>query len=360
MLTGWNVAGDVRFQKIGIDRILVQFGNSVEKDRVMARGPWSFDKNLVVLRKLVEDEDPNQVCLDECYFYIHTIGLPMLLMHRGIAELLGNAMGSFQGFDSSHSKGFSGGAFRVRIDIMKPLRRMIQISCPNGQDIQVRVAYERLPNFCCFCGVIGHLVKDCTNCLHVTNSFGDVPEDRLEYGDWMRTNANAKESRIVYGSLHRHIYRPPRQSHAIRHSGPATPWVEQERSPNTEGASGSSTLGKDDKTYRDVDAVSMEVNAVGFGKDKGKKILVENESGEDIDCMDLALTVTPQTEVPVHTPFHLNSSLSSLFNTHNATCSNHETMSIDHTAIPNYTSQPQHIHIHPDQSQAHMVVYLVL
>lgn len=76
-------------------------------------------------------------------------------------------MGSFVDADNSHVKGFLGASlpFCVNIDVTQPLRRMIKILGPNNQEIIVRLAYERLPNFCYYCGVLGHLVRD-LSCLY--------------------------------------------------------------------------------------------------------------------------------------------------------------------------------------------------
>lgn len=34
-------------------------------------------------------------------------------------------------------------------------------------------------------------MKDCNNCLEVTDQCGEVPVEKLTYGDWLRTHAQA-------------------------------------------------------------------------------------------------------------------------------------------------------------------------
>lgn len=169
----------------------------------MGQGPWAFDKNLVVLRKLLAGEDPLTISLDECDFFVHAMGMPLMMVHHRMAEVLGNAMGKFSCMDNSHEKGFLGSTlrFRVTIDITKPIRRMIQVTGPDGQEITVQLAYERLPNFCYYCGLIGHLVKDCHDCFEIIDDRGEVPVDKLAYGEWLRTHANAHHAKFVNGSL---------------------------------------------------------------------------------------------------------------------------------------------------------------
>lgn len=144
-------------QKLGVDRLLIQFEHDVDKNRVLGQGPWAFDKNLVVLRTINAEDDPQYVSLDHCDFFVHAMGLPMVMRHRAMAEVLGNALGIFKDVDNSYAKGFTNLRFIATVDIRKSLHRVINITGPGGQEIQVRLAYERLPNFCYFCGILGHL-----------------------------------------------------------------------------------------------------------------------------------------------------------------------------------------------------------
>lgn len=157
----------------------------------------------MVLRKLEQGGDPLSVNLDSCEFYVQASGLPITLMHAEMAEVLGHAMGSFLDFDSRPHKDYVGSSlrFRVAIDITKPLRRIIKALGPNQQEIESRIRYERLPNFCYYCGVLGHLVKDCRECINIDNPTGEVNENRLFYGDWLLTVHSAQQPKYVNGSL---------------------------------------------------------------------------------------------------------------------------------------------------------------
>lgn len=65
------------------------------------------------------------------------------------------------------------------------------------------ITYERLPNFCYYCGVLGHLVKDCRDCAEVDDSTGEILEEKLMYGDWLRANMNMTQPKYVNGSIGR-------------------------------------------------------------------------------------------------------------------------------------------------------------
>ena len=161
--------------------MLFRFASTSDKNRIWAQSPWAFDKNLMLLSKLAKDDDPMTMNLDWCEFHVQVSGLPVSLLHGGIAEFLGNAIGRFVKFDSSPMKGFVGSAlrFRVLIDVTKPVCRMIMALGPDQKEFQVHIKYERLPNFCYHCGVIGHLVRDCWGCLELCSDTGEVPEELL-------------------------------------------------------------------------------------------------------------------------------------------------------------------------------------
>ena len=50
---------------------------------------------------------------------------------------------------------------KVTIDTNKPLCRGRLISLPHGKQSWVSFKYERLPNFCSWCGCLNHGDRDC-------------------------------------------------------------------------------------------------------------------------------------------------------------------------------------------------------
>ena len=65
---------------------------------------------------------------------------------------------------------------RVDIPIDKPLQRGGNIVNLEGEKYWVTFKYERLPNFCFLCGVLGHDEKHCSG-------FQGKSEDHRQYGD---------------------------------------------------------------------------------------------------------------------------------------------------------------------------------
>ncbi|KAL0325207.1 UNVERIFIED_CONTAM: hypothetical protein Sradi_5090000 [Sesamum radiatum] len=133
---------DVRL--VGDNRFLLRFNHMVDRDRALMGCPWTFDRNLVILQSVSEDENPLEVDLNWCQFYVHVHDLPLRLMTREAAEDIG---------------------YRL------------------GQELTAALAYERLPNFCYICAIMGHIMRDCP--LEVGGKGTEGGED-LRYGAWLR------------------------------------------------------------------------------------------------------------------------------------------------------------------------------
>lgn len=100
---------------------------------------------------------------------------------------MGNAIGIFRDVDLNED-GSNPHAYlrlRVGIDIQKPIPMVTHISSSKGESVQLRLSYEKLPNFGYYCGVMGHLVKDCP-CQYEVE--GDIVNDVHRYGDWLRAS----------------------------------------------------------------------------------------------------------------------------------------------------------------------------
>ena len=79
-----------------------------------------------------------------------------------------------------------GGEFlrvHVEIDISKPLCRGRWITLDIEEEIWVSFKYEKLPNFCYWCGMISHDGKDYETWLARKDSTNIEP---YEYGPWLR------------------------------------------------------------------------------------------------------------------------------------------------------------------------------
>lgn len=118
-------------------------------------------------------------------FWVHFYELPMELFNASMAARLRNAIGRFEEYDNDGRNFGWKKSMRVRVtlDITKPLRRCIKVNLdePLGR-CWTPIRYEKLPDLCGYCGIIGHGVKDCNSCYLAAGS----PYQCKQYGMWLQ------------------------------------------------------------------------------------------------------------------------------------------------------------------------------
>ncbi|KAK4433996.1 hypothetical protein Salat_0562300 [Sesamum alatum] len=179
---------DIRLIENG--RFLFNFVHHLDRKRVMDNGPWAFEKNLLILRVLEEDDDPAAINLDWADFFVHVHGLSLGRMSRNMAEFIGNQIGKFRDIELNSGSQFWGSSLRIRVglNVTQPLRRVLNLHTTMGAETTLTFTYERLPNFCYWCGCLGHILNLCE--YQYDQGF-DATQDPLPYGPWLRATTPA-------------------------------------------------------------------------------------------------------------------------------------------------------------------------
>ncbi|KAL5852219.1 hypothetical protein ACOSQ3_007337 [Xanthoceras sorbifolium] len=170
------------------------FRNRMDKMRILAGGPWSFDRSLLVL------EEP---------------------------ERMGNwPIGEVREIDTGASGDCLGKYIRVRVvlDISKPLQRFLKVNMGNpGKDVIMLLRYERLPEYCFGYGFIGHYMRECEHGFGV----GDTGLEDSSFGSWMRASSLVK-SRVVRPASDTAIVSLPAPEMEVHTMGPVLDEIQLE------------------------------------------------------------------------------------------------------------------------------------
>ncbi|KAL0314002.1 UNVERIFIED_CONTAM: hypothetical protein Sangu_2244600, partial [Sesamum angustifolium] len=106
-----------------------------------------------------EKENPWQVDLEWCDFFVHMHNLAIGQMNREVAIFIGNHLRRFLDLDLDRDRSSWGSFLRIRVslNIKRYLCRALTLHTTDRDDPIITFAYERLPNFCYLCGCLGHL-----------------------------------------------------------------------------------------------------------------------------------------------------------------------------------------------------------
>ncbi|KAL0308894.1 UNVERIFIED_CONTAM: putative mitochondrial protein [Sesamum radiatum] len=97
--------------------------------QMLARSPWAYDKQILVLAPVEASDDSALINLDLCEFHVHIHDLLLGKMTKEIATFIGNKLGKFKDVDLDGNGEVWGSSVRMRdaLDITKPLTRALKV-----------------------------------------------------------------------------------------------------------------------------------------------------------------------------------------------------------------------------------------
>ncbi|KAL0409479.1 UNVERIFIED_CONTAM: hypothetical protein Sradi_1882300 [Sesamum radiatum] len=173
----------MEMREISTNRYLFRFNHPIDRTRTMERSPWNFDRNILILNEMELEDNPQDINLNWCAFFIQVQGLPLRQMTAEVARYIWDRLGKFIEVDQGGQGWGSTMRIRVLLDVRQPLKRIMRLRSSTGETQQIWLLYERLPNFCYICGVLGHIAKSCPK--QYEEGYID-PGENTQYGSWMR------------------------------------------------------------------------------------------------------------------------------------------------------------------------------
>nr|POF18755.1 uncharacterized protein CFP56_59889 [Quercus suber] len=187
----WKMGNDLKIVDIGEG--LFQFKFSIESQIkwVLDNGPWSFENQLLVLRRWEKGMTPHSVTFTTVPMWVQVWGLPFDLINEEAGRDIGRGLGRVVAVDSRALTADQAKFLRIRIEIPldKPLRRGGPVISPEGDKTMVAFKYERLVGLCFRCGTFGHEEKVCK--LPLVTVGGGNP-----YGEWMKAGFRGSQGNM--------------------------------------------------------------------------------------------------------------------------------------------------------------------
>lgn len=141
---------------------MAEFELDNDKLRVIWDGPWSFNKNLILVKDFVGSQQVKNIKMVEALFWIRVYNLPLSAWNEYIGRLIGNSLGKFKEIDLDNGEVEWREFMRVRVNlaITRPLLRHKKLSI-RPASVWVYFKYEQLLDFYFCYGRLSLGHKDC-------------------------------------------------------------------------------------------------------------------------------------------------------------------------------------------------------
>ncbi|KAL8524893.1 hypothetical protein ACS0TY_014497 [Phlomoides rotata] len=169
-------------REIGKNLFSFQFRTISDMRSVLSREPWTFDKNILMLQELDGGEQPSAIAFARS---------------EKIVRIIASRCGDVVDIDSDSMKGLSRSVrVKVSVNVEKPMKQGLNLELHSSKSIWVNFKYERLPSFCYFCGMFGHMKREC-DLVEGEEIVTDLPDEKLPFGEWMRASPSKKATVIT-------------------------------------------------------------------------------------------------------------------------------------------------------------------
>ena len=130
----------LQISEIDEGMFLVEFSDGKDKQKVLEMWPWSFEKQLIVLKEFEEELVPRDIVMKHCPFWVQIFNLPLKSRTKESGRAIGSTLREVLDIDVSESGVHWGRCLRLRVsvDITKKLICGKKINIEGGENRWVR------------------------------------------------------------------------------------------------------------------------------------------------------------------------------------------------------------------------------
>lgn len=99
MLSAWKLKNQVEVQDLSKNLFLFKFPTKRDLKFVLKSGPWSFDRALLVLKRISGEEQSSELDMHFGVFWVRIYELPLMLRSETMSRNIGNIIGTFKEMD---------------------------------------------------------------------------------------------------------------------------------------------------------------------------------------------------------------------------------------------------------------------
>ena len=178
----WGYPRNLSVVELGPNVFQFNLQNSEDKDRIVEGGPWVIDNQMLVLKRWVEGIEDDYKAFVTAPLWVQLWNLPVHWLSKEIGRKIGGVFKEVRDVVIPQVGDKEGRHLKVLVmaDLSKPLLRgtVVRIA---GTGKWIAFKYERCPDFCYNCGIVGHSERSCKERRLLGGS-----TDENQYGPWMR------------------------------------------------------------------------------------------------------------------------------------------------------------------------------
>ncbi|XP_050222274.1 uncharacterized protein LOC126672366 [Mercurialis annua] len=162
LASAWRLAKGFNMRDIGDNLFIYEFFSRVDRARILREGPWHFDKQLILMEPVKGNMQPNNLLLNGCLMWVRIYDLPLNCRGKAAVDKIGSKIGKVEERDDDNGGGWNRySRIRIVLDTNKPLMRGMTAINPLGEKVWISFKYERIHNFCYWCGMLDHVEAQC-------------------------------------------------------------------------------------------------------------------------------------------------------------------------------------------------------
>jgi hypothetical protein len=191
MRVAWSPAQEIIFTPLEEKIFSVQCSCLGDWVKVEQGGPWLFRQNAVSIEPYDGLAPTDSVDLNFINVWVQIHKLPIgYRIESLVRNLIEKKVGKCLSVELDVQGMGNFVRIRVRLDVRLPLARVVTVSRDKQREFYI-LKYEKIPKFCAFCGLFGHIHTECGN--------GEHDEKTLKWGDFIKADFETWKGRFSAG-----------------------------------------------------------------------------------------------------------------------------------------------------------------
>jgi hypothetical protein len=210
----WGSPPGLKIQEI--EGKILQFfvDDNMDQERILQGNPWIFRNSWLIVHPWDRKTDPTSIDFGHAPVWIQLWGLPPHCKTKKMGESIGELLGKVE---ASEFYEYPGKKMiikiKVAIDVKEPIAAGILIGNANDGTHWIDFRYEKLPQVCFRCGILGHADNLCQNQQMEQAEVAPL-------GPWIRSN---QYGRRVMEAKDKKYHSNPSMSKDFGHYSPPIP-----------------------------------------------------------------------------------------------------------------------------------------